>query len=137
MREIWYKFATLIHFRVHKEQLQTKNKEIRGVQERKQSCKNSRKVANWFPRFRSIQSILVIPINCWTPQDQDSITSKLPHALKHAVRFIQFPYFLDFKYHNSGIFSMIHWYILNPWDVCKLMVIFNCIFVDCISSCHG
>ena len=38
--------ATLIHSRVHKEQLQTKNKEARGVHEREQIAKNSRKNLN-------------------------------------------------------------------------------------------
>ena len=77
------------------------------MQNRKQSFKIQEKIVNRFPGFRPSQAFLGIPIVCWISLDHIATISKLPQALKHAVRFIRFPYFLDFEYHNYGIFSMI------------------------------
>ena len=135
--EIWNKIVTLMHSTIHKEQVQTKNRGREMWKGRKQTSKNSRKVANQFPSFRPSQGILTIPIVCWTSLDRVATTSMLPHTQNRVVSFTQFPYFLEFEYINSGTFRIFNWYIHNPWVVCKLMVTFNCVFTDWTWKCHG
>ena len=129
--------CNLIYSRVHIEHWQTKSKEIRGVKNRKQTCKISTKMVNQIPIFRPSQAFPTISIACWISLGPIPITSKPHNILKCAVSISRHWYFIEIKYHDSGICSMISLHILTPWIIFKLMVMLNCIFINCRARCHS
>ena len=133
---IWCKLVTLIDSMIYIKQIQSKSKRVRGVKREEQLSKNQEKVAIWFHSSRLSQAFPAISFSCWAFKESIPIINKHFRAQIRTVSIPRTPCFLEIESHKFGIVSMICLYILNPWNICKLMIIINCNFFNHTESCH-
>ena len=104
---------TLMHSIIDSEQRKTKNEEAGGMQGQRKSSNFSKKSVDQNLLHMSFQAFQKINSDSWIIPEANKIVCKAWDAQNHPVMFIRFAYFLEIKYINSGIFSMIDWHIYN------------------------